>query len=70
MQLFSQNLNLQGKNALLPPMILRSSSFVAPSLFHRLSIVSPSFRWSNDGVLMEYPPFCIGGAWLRELSDK
>ena len=30
------------------------SSYVGPSLLHRCSIVTPSKRWTIDGVTMEY----------------
>jgi len=30
------------------------SSLVSPSLVHRISIVTPSKRWTCDGVTMEY----------------
>ena len=35
------------------PLILRFFSEVTPSILHRYSIVSPSFRWRNDGTVME-----------------
>ena len=34
-------------------MFVRSSSQDTPSLLHRYSIVSPSFRWSSDGPAMD-----------------
>ena len=35
------------------PLFYRSSSEDTPSLLHRYSIASPSFRWSNDGDAMD-----------------
>ena len=37
------------------------SSYVGPSLLHRCSIVTPSKRWTNDGVTMEYRWSILGG---------
>ena len=36
------------------PLFLRGWSITAPSLLHRWSIVSMEYRWTNDGVTMEY----------------
>ena len=36
------------------PLFFRSSFEDTPSLLHRYSIASPSFRWSIDGGLMDY----------------
>ena len=35
-------------------LFFRSISIACPSLLHRCSIVSMDYRWSNDGVTMEY----------------
>jgi len=37
-----------------PSLKFRSSSEASPSHVHRFSIASPSNRWTNDGVSMEY----------------
>ena len=36
------------------PLYLRSSSVRAPSRVHRCSIAAPSFRWTTDGLSMDY----------------
>ena len=46
---------LLGNNRASLPLFCRCSSEVTPSILHRYSIVSPSFRWTNDGVTMEEP---------------
>ena len=38
---------------LLPSLFVYFTSKVTPSLLHRYSIASPSFRWSIDGITME-----------------
>ena len=42
--------NHRSSSSLFPPCF----SYVAPSLVHRYSIETMDYRWSNDGVSMEY----------------
>ena len=49
-------------------------SFVPPMLVHRCSIVSPSKRWTIDGVTMEYRWSIFGGRamptrWIFSLAN-
>ena len=46
---------IHARNSVVSPLFLRRYSIDAPSILHRLSIVSMEERWSTDGLSMEYP---------------
>ena len=50
-----------GNNMSSSSLLFSCSSYVGPSLLHRCSIVSPSKRWTIDGVTMEYRWSVFGG---------
>ncbi|MBQ2176679.1 MAG: hypothetical protein II453_17100 [Alphaproteobacteria bacterium] len=49
MNIYPSNRYLIAQN----PLFLRLKSVDTPSLLHRYSIASPSFRWSIDGQTMD-----------------
>ena len=56
------------------PLYLLFSSITLPSHFHHSSIVSPSNRWTIDGVTMEYRCSIFGGRamptrWIFSLAN-
>ena len=65
---------LLGNNRASLPLFCRCSSEVTPSILHRYSIVSPSFRWTNDGVTMDKRWRNIrawaGKEWIKIKSKK